>query len=315
MWLYVCKALVITCLLAGNGCLFWYLGKGHFLGRRLREAYDTLDNAGMERARTHRKELALLKERDGLLGRMESRLVYSGLPGRFPFLTIEIWLLSQLGAGLAVYAACVLLGAGWKPGLGAAATVVAVCNLAEGILGRRNYRAVNDDLMPFINLLGNYSITAGEVTGVFGQIGRYLKAPLGGALEECYYEAQTSGDSSVALLALADKIEHPKFKEIIRNTEVCARYSTDFSLLVSRSRKEVQDYMRARQERRAMANESMVNMFLLYVLLAVTLVIVDQLVGQSVWAVLAETTAGHAALLVTGLMTGLYLWELSGTGR
>lgn len=314
MWLYICKAIVFVCLAFGFGGGIYILRKGRYLRKTLQEAYETLDTAAFERARGRKKELLMLQERAGWLGKMEEKLIYSGLPKRFPFLSVEIWILVQLGCSIAVYLTGSLLGS-WRMGFTAAAVTLFILNFMVILMGNRNYKAVNEDLMPFINLLGNYSITAGEVTGVFGQISKYVKEPLSSALDECYYEAQTSGDSGLALLSLADKIEHPKFKEIIRNIEVCSRYSTNFNLLVNKSRKEIQDYMHARQERRAMANESLVNMFLLLAMLVITLLIVDQLIEQSIWAVLAGTIVGHAALILVAVMLVLYIIELSNTNK
>ena len=76
------------------------------------------------------------------------------------------------------------------------------------------YRSVNDNILKCLNFLGNYSLTAGEITGVLGQVSKYMEEPLKGVMEECAYEAQMTGNSSTALLAMAEKVEHPKFKEL-----------------------------------------------------------------------------------------------------
>ena len=68
-------------------------------------------------------------------------------------------------------------------------------------------RVTNENLLKCLNFLGNYSLTAGEITMVLGQVSRYVEEPLKGALEECAYEAQTTGDSSLALLSMAERIE------------------------------------------------------------------------------------------------------------
>lgn len=53
-------------------------------------------------------------------------------------------------------------------------------------------RMTNENLLKCLNFLGNYSLTAGEITMVLGQVSRYVEEPLKGALEECAYEAQTT---------------------------------------------------------------------------------------------------------------------------
>lgn len=53
--------------------------------------------------------------------------------------------------------------------------------------------------------LGNYSLTAGEITSVLGQVSKYMEEPLRSAMEECAYEAQITGDHSTALLTMAER--------------------------------------------------------------------------------------------------------------
>lgn len=162
----------------------------------------------------------------------------------------------------------------------------------------RNYRSVNDNLMKFLDFLGNYSITAGEVTGILNQISRYLEEPLKSVLDECYYEAQTSGDVSLALLSMAEKIEHPRFKELVRNMEISVRYSADFTALVHNSRRALREHMRTRQERKALVNEAMINMLILAGLSAVILIAVEQLIGASMKQILLYSLPGRISLTV-----------------
>ena len=44
------------------------------------------------------------------------------------------------------------------------------------------YRSVNDNILKCLNFLGNYSLTAGEITGVLGQVSKYMEEPLKGVL-------------------------------------------------------------------------------------------------------------------------------------
>jgi len=125
------------------------------------------------------------------------------------------------------------------------------------------YRSVNDNILKCLNFLGNYSLTAGEITGVLGQVSKYMEEPLKGVMEECAYEAQMTGNSSTALLAMAEKVEHPKFKELARNLEISIRYMADLTTLVDSSRRSVREYLRTEEERKGMLREAAINMGLL----------------------------------------------------
>ena len=160
--------------------------------------------------------------------------------------------------------------------------------------------------MKFLDFLGNYSITAGEVTGIFKQVSRYVDEPLKSVLDECYYEAQTTGDTGLALLAMAEKIEHPKFKELIRNMEISIRYAADFSILVQSSRRSMREYLRSGSERKSLLREAMINMLLLLGLSFFIFLTVDGLIETSMWQVLFYTLPGRIGLGVLGVIFGLF---------
>lgn len=177
----------------------------------------------------------------------------------------------------------------------------------ETILAMRNYRAVDENLIQFINLLGNFSITSGEITSIIHKISKYMPEPLCSVLEEFYIDAQTSGDTSVALYMMAEKIEHPKFKGLIRNIEACINYTSNFKSVVDNSRKIIMDEQQAKRERKAIANGAVVNMFMICIMLIVALLIVDGLVSQSIWDVFLNTGLGRLCLIIV-IITLLMFW-------
>lgn len=157
------------------------------------------------------------------------------------------------------------------------------------------FRSVNEDLLKCLNFLGNYSLTAGEITSVLGQVSKYMEEPLRSAMEECAYEAQITGDHSTALLTMAEKVEHPKFKELARNLEISIRYMADLTTLVDSSRRSVREYLRTEEERKGMLREAAINMGLLAAMSIFALLTVDRLIDESVWKILLQTLPGHLA--------------------
>ena len=178
--------------------------------------------------------------------------------------------------------------------------VAMILCLERGILlalKLRMVQKVESNLLKFLDFLGNYSITSGEITGVLGQIGKYMEEPLGSVLDECCYEAQITGDVSMALLSMAEKIEHPRFRELVKNLEVSVRYCGDLRAVVNSSRRTLREYQKITAERKNMLREAGINMMLLLVLSGVVLVTVDGLVEISVWQVLLFSLPGNLALV------------------
>ena len=176
-------------------------------------------------------------------------------------------------------------------------------------------KSVNDNLLKCLNFLGNYSLTAGEITMVLGQVRKYVEEPLKGALEECAYEAQTTGDSSLALLSLAERIEHPKVKQLARNLEISIRYMADLTTLVDSSRRSAREYLRMEEERKGMLREAGINMALLMAMSLFALLTVDRLIEASVWKTLYGTLPGHIAIGIYAGILFLFLRKLYGFHR
>ncbi len=265
------KILLLAELGAGFGVLFLWSRRERIPGRLWRRAYGSLEAAAAKRVQDNRRSLQLFRGKRTFWQRMEQRLLYSGLTGRFSFLTPELWILGNLTGGVTVYFLALLLGAAWHRALLAAG---GLWLLVHAVLNRRmsrNYNATDENLMKFLDFLGNYSITSGEITAVLGQVSPYVGEPLRGVLDACYYEAQTSGDTGIALLAMAEKLEHPKFRELVRNLEVSLRYSADLKVLVSQSRRSLREYARMRQERKSLIREAWINILILGAMTAVIL--------------------------------------------
>lgn len=288
-------------LILGFLCLGFFLlfGRIRWLDKTkqiLKRTRETMEGAARQRSLANRQSLLQLKEEHPPFFRLEQQLNYTGLMVRFPFLSVEIWV-----AGNVIVCALVFLTVGFlgKSLLWGCAAAVGLLLFEGGVfqlLRAANRKRVGNNLMKFLDFLGNYSVTAGEVTNVFSQVGKYMEEPLRSALEGCCYEAQLTGDVNLALLSMAEKIEHPKFKELARNLEISIRYTADFTALVNNSRRNMREYLRSVQERKAMAREGFLNMLLLLGLSLFVLITVDRLIATSVRQILFHTPAGRIAI-------------------
>lgn len=303
------KIIIFSCLLGGFYLLFY---QGRILGdinRFLRKTQTDMDLAARQRGLENRKQLLELQENHSLWFRLERLLYYSGIRQRFPGMSAEIW----VAGGLAVTGALFLIAAafgGFRAALCITAAVLAVEAALLRYLRARNLRAVNDSLMKLLDFLGNYSITAAEVTGTLDQVSRYMEEPIKTALEECYLEAQVTGDTGIALLSMADKVEHPKFQELARNMEISVRYCADFTALVNSSRRSMREHLRIAQERKAMLREAIVNMALLLAMSLAVLLTVGHLINLSFRELVWGTIPGRIGLGALGVIFLLFWAQL-----
>ena len=292
-------------LFTGFGLLFEKMHRLDVLSNFLRRGREGMDEAARRRLLENRRQLLTLQKEHSLWYRLEQELNYSGWKRHFPILTAELWMAGN-GVMMALVFLLLLPGVGWQKGLLIVIALGGTEYLVLCICKARAFRKVNANLLKFLDFLGNYSITAGELTGIFQQISKYLEEPLRSVLDECSYEAQTTGDSSLALLVMAEKIEHPKFKELARNMEISIRYCADFTVLVNNSRRSMREYLRMAEERKGLIRESLINMGLLLLMSVVTLSVVDGLIETSVWVLLYRTWPGRIALSAVAFILLLF---------
>lgn len=302
MW----KILVAVELLLFFVLFFWWIRSESIIHNMLRMAYSTLEEAAQKRTKDNRRGELLLKKKKGRLYRLEQQLLYSGLLRSFPFLTPELYIAFNLLVVMGLYLLFSIVTASWWPGIVAVVVFEAALYFLMNLMITRQYNATDEGLLKFLDFLGNYSITSGEITSVLSQVSGYLEEPLKSTLEECYYEAQMSGDTSIALLSMAEKLSHPKFKELVRNLEITMRYSADFTILVNQSRRSVREYMRMRQERKALASEAWVNIVILAVMTLVILKSVEALIGIPIEQILWQSWVGKGC--VAGILFILFLF-------
>lgn len=304
-WIF---CLIFTGFLLLFGKIRWVETAKRLLSRTKEE----MDQSARLRVLENRHRLQELQRKSTWISRVEEFLCYCGVRRRFPGCTAEKWIAGNLFALAAIFS--LLQGVSGKFWIAAGGTIL--CGAAEYLLlstlRAGELRAVNENLLKCLNFLGNYSLTAGEITLVLGQVSRYVEEPLKGALEECAYEAQTTGDSSLALLSMAERIEHPKVKELARNLEVSIRYTADLTALVDSSRRSAREYLRMEEERKGMLREAGINMGLLMAMSLFALLTVDRLINVSVWKILFGTLPGHLAIGVYALIIFLFMRKLYG---
>lgn len=301
--------IIFGSLFLGFFMLFYELRLWEHMKELLRQTRWDMEISARQRALDSRRQLLTLQQENTLWAALERVLCYSGMKLRYPKLTAEIWVAGSMAVAallLAVLTAVYGIPAGL---MGTAAWIMGEFLLLQ-YLRALNLRAVNDHMMKLLDFLGNYSITAGEVTSVFLQVSRYMEEPIKGVLEACYYEAQITGDTSLALLSMAEKIEHPQFRELARNMEVSIRYCADFTMLVNSSRRSLREYLRISQERKGMLREGLINMALLLMLSLAVLAAVGFLVQKPAVWLLTSTLPGRAGLAVLAVIGVLFAGQM-----
>ena len=255
-----------------------------------------------------RKQLYEFERKKSFWIMLERELDYSGMKRMIPNISGGKFIVFNLIIVCGLIAAGIVMS---QILYGICAGLLWVFGLIAAIkIGKsRNMKKVSEDLPKFLDFLGSYSISAGEITGIFSQISVYLNAPLRNVLEECVAESRVSGNTGAALLAMAEKIEHPQFKQLVRNIELTARYSADFTSLVTDSRRGLREYLAQTRERKGMLREAMINMSLLLLMSVVVLMMVNMLIGGTIGDIVFHSLVGRISLIALAGILGIFFLQ------
>lgn len=307
------KIVIFILLFIAAASFFYLMKKQDVLANILKETSEALDNRALEQARADQRSIHLQEERvqgklEKILGKPRNRFLYSRLGRMVPGLTFEIWFVIKGIFMVIVYVAVFTFSRSEMISFCSVAAFWLILYFVEYMMAHHNYKVVDDNLIKFVDLLGNFSTTSGEITGILYKVSYHLPEPLSSVLKECYYDAQTYGDTSAALYSMAAKIENPKFKELVRNLESCVRYTANFKASVDSNRRVIIDERKHKRARHDAARDAVINMALVIIGFVVALVVVDFLIQESIWTIWTGTVIGRVGLIaIAGILLTFYV--------
>ena len=186
---------------------------------------------------------------------------------RFPSDTVETLLFKMAVVVFMVCIGCFLATKNWLIVFGGGiATVVFLFALVQG-KADKNYKAIEDEILHFINLADGFSSSADDVVDIIGKTYPKLKEPLRTYGEEFYLEA-LHGNVELAFQHFEEKIPNKKFSGILHNIYVCSNSTTDYKNLFESARLDMREYVDGKKERKNIKKDKEVDFFIVF---AVTL--------------------------------------------
>lgn len=180
----------------------------------------------------------------------------------------------------------------------------------------KNKIAVGNELINFLNLLGNYSTANTEIFSTLNQIAGQVKDPLSTCLEECVAESQDPNKSKTeALRNLGNKIEDEKFKEIIKNLEIAQNNSGSFGQIVSINRHSILEYTHGKKLKSGIAKENFISFSIILIAIVCILAFMGQFLSVNVFKMLVTTTVGIIVLLISIIITIVFTLSVISSSR
>ena len=275
------KIVIFLAFIIAFTLLFYYLRKSRIITNTMQNTYNELTKKNLLLSKNGKK----LLKRDGLWTKWLNLYTYSRIDKIFTFLTPELWLAAVIVFGSFIFLISLLFIKDLFLNVLLGFIASGLLFFFEMMLSFNNYQKVDKDLIQFLNMLGSYSLSTQEVTSVFRRVARFVDDPLKTVMIECY-------------------------EEIIKNLEIAMKYSGDFTTVVKSNRQIIQNYMAAKQEKKNLASESMLNMFIMAIALFVSVYFMGILLNMNIFKELFEGFIGRIVMLVEALCFIFMFWKV-----
>ncbi len=202
------------------------------------------------------------------LQKWDRYFVQSGISQKIPFLNSQLYLTGiLLGAAAGFF--LFWLTAGENPVAGMGRGVLWMIGesgcgyMVIKVLVRQRRKRTEKELLPFLNVVDNFSKGHEDLFYILENAGRYLKEPLKSAVLECSRHAAQTGKRYEAIQELIYSIQHPKFQEMVHNLDICSRNEANYSEVLKDMRESLVNYLSNRREEETILREGKIQILLI----------------------------------------------------
>lgn len=303
------KVLLFLLLLSVSYSLLRYFEESKVVSHSFHQTIKKVNDTSKARKE---KELQLRleegsQEKDNFLYRIDLMIEQSNLRHIFSFMNSEIYLFLTFSNSLIGFLITNFMTRYWIFGFGVMLLVLVLSFLLIYALSSINFNKTEKNIITFTNLLENFSKTSDDIVEIFHRTHPFLEEPLKENIHNFYQDAIHTGDISGAFRNLIRKVEHPKFKEIIRNIEMCSRHEANYQEIIRDNRQMLRDYLRAKEERKEMVNNGRMEITLLLVISGVMIYLLNGFV-QNLSGVLLNSMVGNIILLYCLFILAICCW-------
>ena len=291
--------------------LFSYLRKNSVISNSLKNFYEKAENSVKERWRVEKSQEIErgYSDKENLLIKLDKTIKYSNIRKYIPFLNsnIVIFVLVLLSA------TALILGAVFGNlviGIGAAIAVSLTLIIIVLAMANVNYKKTEENILTFVNLVENYSKTNNDLIAILGKAYPYLDEPLKGYVQEAYLLGKRTGDPDLALTTLQNNVQNKRFREIVRNLQICSHYEANYEEVVNDLRQQLIEYLAGKRSKEAMARNARIELSILIATSGVVMYLMGSFMSNNIFAMLNETFVGKLILLYIIIVLAIALFNM-----
>lgn len=280
--------------------------------KSLEKAYGRINRQNEERTRQSDVKKILYGETDkeDLFSSLSALLAYSGLRGRLPWMNPFLYCIGVSCLVLAAFAAAWTLTGQVVYGLAAMAAGALLPYGILTLLQDGNYRKTEKCIIPFMNLVENFSFSSDDLLEILERAGQMVEDPIRREVAGAVLQARRSGDTLLAIRLLRENMEYPHFKRLIGNLERCSRGTADYKGIIAGSRGTVERNLAHGKEIKELHKNGRGEILLMIGMGAVLVPFMGSVNGteENVFRMMWQALAGRCILVALAAIVAAALW-------
>ena len=248
-----------------------------------------------------------LQEKESFIEKVDIQIIRSGLDKRFSFINAEVYLIATGVLAFISFVGFSIFKLIY--GIMAMALVILSSYLLLYMLSGINYKKIDEQILPLLNLLENYSATSDDIVTIFEKSIPYTKEPLKGYIEDFVNEVRTSGNLDRAFNSFYRKVENGKLKSLIRNLSISSNLESNYREIIQDERETIKSYIKTKEIRKSIRNTGRIEIISCYVICGFMLNMFSSFV-DNMYNLLLNTMIGNGILIYCIVVTFLCVFNL-----
>lgn len=265
-----------------------------------------------EKRKLAKEELRIIEgnyKETKFINKLDLLLDISGAKKKFKFLNAEIYIIINLILGCLGFIIGTVFLHYWLIGLVVAFFITMIMYGILLFLKEKNNKKIDEEMITLLNLLGNFSSADDDIVQIIGKTYKYLENPLREYLMDFYDEVSVTGNTINAFRKLELKIQNEKLSSFIRNIEICSRHEANYREIIDDARRSIQDYLRAKQKRKAIIQNGKIEIITCIVINIATLFIFKS-ITPNILSILKNNLIGNLILVYNAVVLCTLAWNM-----
>lgn len=156
---------------------------------------------------------------------------------------------------------------------------------------------IEEQMLPFMNLVENFSKTDDDIINVFDRANQYMTEPLRKEVNDFVMDARLYADVDASFTRLIKRMKGTKLSEVFDNLWLCSKHNSNYEEVIKDIKRSIKEYLRSKEIRKAILNSAKVDVTALFIAGIIIINILEDFLTGNVWETLISSYVGIGIII------------------